>query len=328
MEPYFTLGFSIRSVAPLRHIIIDTDPGVDDALALMLAFSSPELVVEAVTTVTGNVSQEKAHRNALKMLEFLGVSDTPVARGAAKPLLREALDAEEIHGETGLGEAVLPEPELRSDERPAVELIAEKTEELDGGLTLVAIGPLTNIASAVIAEPWIVDKVAGLIIMGGAFHATPYGHGNVTPVAEFNIWHDPEAAKIVLDSGLSVKAVGLDVTTNPDNRLSKGHIDEMERLRTRRAQLAADLCRGLVQRFSSLSLHDPMAIAATLDPNLAETERFAVDVETVGDLTRGQTIADMRRPQRAWKRKANVDVCISFDSERFLRLFMDRVVRE
>ncbi|MCW3991605.1 MAG: nucleoside hydrolase [Candidatus Bathyarchaeota archaeon] len=310
----------------MRHVIIDTDPGVDDALALMLAFSSPELVVEAVTTVAGNVSQEKAHRNALKMLEFLGVSDIPVAQGASKPLLREAMDAEEFHGETGLGDAVLPEPGLRSDERPAVELIVDKTKELGGGLTLVAIGPLTNIASAIIAEPRMADAAAGLIIMGGAFHVTPYGHGNVTPVAEFNIWHDPEAAKIVFDSGLPVTAVGLDVTTHPDSRLSKSHLEEMEKLGTRRARLAADLCRGPIQRFGSLSLHDPMAVAAALDPSLAETERFAVDVETVGDLTRGQTVADRRGPRRAWRREANVDVCVSFEGERFLGLFMGRVV--
>ena len=311
----------------MRHVIVDTDPGVDDALALMLAFNSPELVVEAVTTVAGNVSQEKAHRNALRMLDFLGISGVPVARGAAKPLLRGASGAEEFHGETGLGDAVLPEPRLRSDERSAVELILKKAEELGERLTLVAIGPLTNIASAIIAEPRMVDEVAGLVIMGGAFNVTPHGHGNVTPVAEFNIWHDPEAAKMVFDSGMPVTAVGLDVTTHPDNRLSKSSFEEIEKIGTRRARLVADLCRSPVQRFGGLSLHDPMAVAAALDPSLAETERFAVDVETDGELTRGQTIADRRDPRRVRRRReANVDVCVSVDGARFLRLFMDRVV--
>ena len=311
----------------MRHVTIDTDPGIDDALALMLAFSSPEIAVEAVTTVGGNVSQERAHGNALKMLEFLGIGGVPVGRGASKPLLREARGAEEFHGESGLGDAVLPEPALRSDERSAVELILDEAEEHGEGLTLVALGPLTNIASAVIAHPGLVDVVAGLIIMGGAFHVTAYGHGNVTPVAEFNIWHDPEAARIVFRSGLLVTAVGLDVTSNPDSRLTKSHLEEMERPRTERARLAASLCRGPIRRLGGLSLHDPMAVAAAVDPTLAETERLVVDVETTGDLTRGQTITDRRDPRGAEVGEGNVDVCVSFDSGRFLRLFMDRVVR-
>jgi len=311
----------------LRHVVIDTDPGVDDALALMLAFSSPELEVEAVTTVVGNVSQEKAHKNALKIMEFLGVSGIPVARGAVKPLLREAHEATGIHGKTGLGDAVLPEPMLRSDKRSAVELILEKVEELGKGLTLVAIGPLTNIASAILAELGMVKKVAGLVIMGGAFNVTTYGHGNITSVAEFNIWHDPDAAKIVFDSGMQVTAVGLDVTTNPDNRLSKSRFEEIEALGTRRSRLVVDLCHSLVQRFGGLSLHDPLAIAVALDPGLAETERFVVDVETRNELTLGQTIKYRRYPSRICRRREpNVDICVSVDSERFHRLFRDRVV--
>ena len=310
----------------MRHII-DTDPGVDDALALMLAFNSPELKVEAVTTVAGNVNQEKAHKNALKILEFLGVRHVPVARGAAKPLLRESSDAEEIHGKMGLGDAVLPEPRLRSDERSAVELILEKAEDLRGVLTLVALGPLTNIASAILVEPGMVDEVAGLVIMGGAFNVTPYGHGNVTAVAEFNIWCDPEAARIVFKSGIPVTAVGLDITTHPDNRLSKSRFEEIEKLGTSRASLVADLCRSIVHRFGGLSLHDPLAIAAALDPSLVRTERFFVDVETVGELTRGQTVAERRDPRHVWRRsEPNVDICVSVDGERSLRLFMDRVV--
>ena len=312
----------------MRQIIIDTDPGVDDALALMLAFSSPELEVEAVTTVVGNVSQEKAHRNALKIMEFLGVSNIPVARGADKPLLRKASDSTKFHGETGLGDAALPEPKLRSDRRSAVELILEKVEELCNGLMLVAIGPLTNIASAILAEPQMVNKVAGIVIMGGAFNVTPYGHGNVTPVAEFNIWHDPDAAKIVFDSGMQVTVVGLDVTTHPANRLSKSRFEEIEGLGTRRSQLVADLSRGLVHRFGGLSLHDPLTVAAALDPSLVEIRRFIVDIETVGEVTLGQTVADRRDPRRILRRREpNIDVCVSVDSDRFLGLFMDRVVQ-
>lgn len=311
----------------MKRVIIDTDPGVDDALALMLAFNSPELNVEAVTTVAGNVSLEMTSNNALKILEFLGASDVPVAAGAAKPIRRKAIDSSYFHGKTGLGEAVLPEPKLALDSRTAVQLITDKVDELGDELTLVPIGPLTNISSAFLAKPEIAEQISGLVIMGGAFNLTPYGHGNMNAVAEFNIWHDPEAAKIVFDSGVPVTAVGLDVTTNPSNRLSEDVFEEIEELDTRRARLVADLCRDLVRRMRGMSLHDPIAVAATTDLSLAETERFKVDVETVSDLTRGMTVVDRRPGRRPIGAKVNVNVCVSVDSERFMKLFMDRVVR-
>jgi len=309
----------------LRKVIIDTDPGVDDALALMLAFNSPELRVEAVTTVSGNVSQEKGHGNALKILEFLGITDVPVVRGAERPLLRGASHAEEFHGKTGLGEAVLPEPGLRSDERPAVEVILEEAEGLGRDLTLVAIGPLTNIASAVLAEPELPQMVGGLIIMGGAYQMTTYGFGNANAVAEFNVWHDPEAAKIVFDSVVPIAAVGLDVTTDPKNRLSRQWFDEIEVMGTRRAMLVGDLCRDLVRRFNGFSLHDPMALAYAVDPTMFETKRFKVEVETAGELTRGMTVVDRRAWRRAPEAQANVEIVVDVDEGRFLDLFMERV---
>ncbi len=310
----------------MKRVIIDTDPGVDDALALMLAFNSPELKVEAVTTVVGNVSLEMTTNNALKILEFLGASDVPVAAGAAKPLLRNTIDSSDFHGKTGLGEAVLPEPKFALDSRTAIQLIVEKADELCNELTLLPIGPLTNIASAILAKPEIVEQISGLVLMGGAFNLTPYGHGNVNAVAEFNVWHDPEAAKIVFDSGVPVMAVGLDVTSDPSNRLSPDMFDEIEVLGTRRAGLVADLCRDFVRRYKGMSLHDPMAIAAATDPSLVETVRFKVDVETVSDLTRGMTVVERRPSRRLVGAEANVDICVSVDSERFLKLFMERVV--
>jgi inosine-uridine nucleoside N-ribohydrolase len=311
----------------MRHIIIDTDPGVDDALSLILAFNSPELKVEAVTTVVGNVGQKKAYRNALQILDFLDINSIPVGKGAIKPLLRKAADATGIHGESGLGDAILPEPRSRSYEKPAVELILEKAEEFDTRLKIVAVGPLTNIASAILVDPMIVNKLAGLVIMGGAYGVTQYGYGNVTPVAEFNIWHDPEAAKIVFDSGIPLIAVGLDVTTHIDNRLSNSVFKEIERMQTKRSKLVADLSRNLVKRFGSISLHDPMAIAVAIDPKMVERKRFAVDVEIVSELTRGQTVTDRRKQnQLLTRKKPNVDVCVSVNSKRFLKMFMDRVV--
>jgi inosine-uridine nucleoside N-ribohydrolase len=311
----------------MKHVLIDTDPGIDDALALLLAFSSHELKVEGVTTVVGNVSLELANLNALKMLEFLGATGVPVSPGASKPLACEAVDVVGIHGLTGLGGAVLPEPQMRLDGRSAVQLITEKAEELGDRLTIIPIGPLTNIAEAIRAEPGIADEIGGLVIMGGAYSLTPYGHGNVNAVAEYNVWHDPEAAKVVFDSGVPVKAVGLDVTTNPLNRLSPEMFGEIESLGTARARLVADICRDLIRRTNGLSLHDPLAVAVALDPSLVETKRFKVDVETAGHLTRGMTVVDRRRYHETSESKGNVDVCVSVDDERFLSLFMDRVVR-
>jgi inosine-uridine nucleoside N-ribohydrolase len=149
----------------------------------------------------------------------------------------------------------------------------------------------------------------------------------VNAVAEYNIWHDPEAAKIVFDSGVPVKAVGLDVTTNPMNRLSPEMFAMIESLDTARARLVADLSRSLVKRKNGLSLHDPMTVAVAVDPNLVETRRFKVEVETAGHLTRGMTVVDRRRYHETSESKGNVDVCVSVDNERFLRLFMDRVIR-
>lgn len=311
----------------MNHVIIDTDPGVDDALALILALSSPEIKVEAVTTVVGNVSQHKAHLNALKILDFMDADGIPVARGAGRPLLREASHAEDVHGESGLGEALLPEPRIKSHEASAVKLILDKAYELGKELTLIALGPLTNIASAILADPKIVNMIAGLVFMGGAYSLTPYGHGNITPVAEFNIWHDPEAAKIVFESGIPLKAVGLDITADPSNSIRTDQYREIEELGTKRSRLVADLCRGLIRRFGLVQLHDPIAVAVALNPDLAETKKFFVDVETIGLLTRGQTIPD-RRLHRPLRREPNMEICVSLDSGRFMKLFMERVVHE
>ena len=311
----------------MKHVLIDTDPGVDDALALLLAFSSPELRVEGLTTVAGNVSLALGSLNALKLLDFLRVEDVHVAAGAEKPLLRKCRDASSIHGETGLGGATLPEPNGRLDERGAVEFILEKADELGGNLTLIPIGPLTNIAGAILARPSVIDEISGLVIMGGAFNLTPYGHGNVSPVAEFNVWHDPEAAKIVFDSGIPITAIGLDVTTDPSNCLSAAKFKEIEATGTRRSSLMADLCRPLVERKGSVSLHDPLTVASVIDPRLVETERVAVEVETRGEATRGMTLVDRRRTHRGESKETNVKACVSVDGARFLDLIFERVVR-
>ena len=307
----------------MRRIILDTDPGVDDALAFMLAFASPEVGVEAVTTVDGNVREERGHGNAKRLLEFFGRSDVPVARGAARPLLRLRDHAEAFHGKTGLGDAVLPEPTMASDPRPAARLIAEEADRLGKDLTIVAIGPLTNVALAIAIDPDLPRKVGGLVIMGGAFNLTPYGVGNASPVAEFNVWHDPEAAKIVFESGIHVVCAGLDVTTHPENRLGPAHLAQIESAGTRRSRLASDLLRTLVGKYGGFSLHDPMSVAYVVDPTLFGTERHAVSVETRGEITEGMTVVD-RRPRRP-PGGGNAEIITRVDSARFLSLVLGRV---
>ena len=311
----------------MNHIILDTDPGVDDALAFLLAFNSPEIKVEAITTVAGNVNHTKGHKNAKKLLEFIGSTDVPVCAGAEKPLIRIMSHAEEFHGKTGLGDAELPEPKILTDPRNAVEMILEKADELGKKLILVAIGPLTNIATALLADPNLPDKIDKLVIMGGAFNLTPYGHGNANAVAEFNIWHDPEAAKIVFNSGLPIVAAGLDTTTHPEYRMSPDMFNKIKSKRDRRSRLVVDLCKNLVEKFNGFSLHDPQAIAYVIDPTMFKTEKHKVDLEVHGELTRGMTVVE-RRHYRRVKEDANTDIIVELDAERFLNLIMDRVTGE
>lgn len=309
----------------MKHIIIDTDPGVDDALALMLALNSSELNVEAITTVVGNVNLNLSTLNALKILEFLD-KEVPVASGAFKPLVRRARNAPEFHGKSGLGEVTLPEPKLKPDSRTAVQLIIDMITKFGEELTLVTIGPLTNIATTIIVKPEIIDQIAGLVIMGGAYFMTSYGHGNINAVAEYNIWHDPEAAKLVFESGIPITAVGLDVTKHPDNRLNGDIYTKIKSLGTKKSIFITDLCRNIFKRYNGLGLHDPLTIAVTIDKDLATTKKCNVKIETLGDLTRGMTVVDRRFNKDTDESNDNVNVCTSINSKKFLKMFMDRVV--
>ncbi len=309
----------------MRRILLDTDPGVDDALAFLLAFASPEIKVEAVTTVDGNVDVEKGTRNARQLLEFLGRDDVPVARGASHPMLRPMGNAESFHGKTGLMDAVLPEPKMRVDKRGAARLIIEEADRLGKELTLVAIGPLTNVAAAILADPTIPGKVGGLVIMGGAFGLTPYGTGNANAVAEFNVWHDPDAAKLVFDSGIPMACAGLDTTMHPDYRMSRAMYAGMVARKSKRSRLIEGLCGVLVERFDGFSLHDPMALAYVADPTMFKTERYRVEVETTGTHTMGMTVVDRRRYHREENLKANHDIIVEVDAPRFHGMIADRV---
>jgi len=207
---------------PLRRVILDVDTGVDDALAILLALASPELGVEAITTVDGNIDVGRTTLNTLKVLEMAGVRDIPVAMGTSRPLSprgseRMLVEGEVIeggkyfHGRDGLADLGLPPPRLEASREHAVDLMIRLLEEAVGEITIITLGPLTNLAVALLREPEMTEMIEEHIMMGGWFALTPYSHGNVTPVSEFNIWHDPWAAWIVFHSGMKTTAVGLDV---------------------------------------------------------------------------------------------------------------------
>jgi purine nucleosidase len=310
-----------------KPIIMDVDVGVDDALAIMLALRSPELDLRAITTVSGNVHVDKTSVNALKVLEAMGVSRIPVAKGAAKPLLRDLEVAEDFHGKDGLGDSNIAPPKLQVDKRHAVDLLTEETAASPKQIAVVATGPLTNIATVILREPRFAENVRELVIMGGAYGVTVYGYGNATPAAEFNMYADPEAASIVFKSGIPLTAVGLDITTDPTTMLTKELYRRIEQAGTPLAKFACLITRQLMSKYGLIHLHDPMAIAVAADPSLVKTRRYHVEIETISNLTRGQTVTDRRDWLPESHRKApNTNVCTSIDGERFVEMFMNRIL--
>ncbi len=318
-----------------EFLVIDVDTGIDDALALLYACAEPHAHVLGVSTTVGNVSLQDATRNTRAVLALAGRSDIPVWPGAGTPLSNFAADARAVHGETGLGYAVLPEPPEPAHVAHAVDAIVGAAHAHAGRLILVATGPLTNIALAVMREPELPRLLKRFVIMGGAYREP----GNVTPCAEFNIWHDPEAARIVFRAfggpgGTPVVAIGLDVT----HKTSFDSTD-LAALATRAAgqplapaltRFIEDASRHYFDRMEKRSgkriliMHDPLALAVALDPTLVATRRVAVDVETAGRLTIGATIADWREN---WARLANSEVAVTVDAERFRKMFFDAMVR-
>ena len=315
----------------VQKIILDMDPGIDDALAIILALRSPELQVEAITTVSGNVHVDQASKNALKIVENIpDLKKKPeVAKGLSKPLFGELTTAESVHGKDGLGDSNLPEPKQPLSNKHAVDLIIEKVQSSkEGELTIVTTGPLSNIAFALLKEPKIAENVRQLVMMGGAFGVTKYGFGNITPVAEFNIYSDPEAAKIVLKSGLHITAVGLDITIDPSALITQREYKTIRSAKTKSAELVTRITRNHMASFGSLALHDPMSVAVAIDPSLVTKQKYFVEVETRGEYTRGQTIADRRRNLRSQTVRVGnpITVCTSVLGEKFIELFMNRVI--
>src|ERR1700680_30223 len=284
---------------PFR-VIIDTDPGVDDALALLLAMRSPELKIEAITPVAGNVPLELTLPNALRMVEIAGRTDIPVAAGAKGPLMRRLVTAAYAHGENGLGGALFPEPKIKPVTEPAAELIRQIVRKYPGEVTLLPVGPLTNIATALSLDSELAGMVRGIVMMGGSLSG-----GNITPAAEFNVYVDPEAARMVFQSGIPITMVGLDVTRKTS--LTEEHVRVLEAAQNPVSQAAAKIARNAINHnreqgfLGGPNMHDPLDRAGILDPSLLKWKQYYVDVETVGELTAGETLGyspnagDLRR---------------------------------
>ncbi|MFQ6134352.1 MAG: nucleoside hydrolase [Nitrososphaerales archaeon] len=305
-----------------RRVILDVDPGVDDALAILFAVKSKRLKVEAITTVSGNVHVDKGCLNALKMLEVLGEESIPVAKGESRPLMRPHIGAEHIHGQDGLGDSGIPTPRLEPVSEDAVDLIGRKVSESEKGeFTLVATAPLTNIAQAFKREPLLAEKLDRLVFMGGAYGLTEYGRGNVTSDAEYNIYEDPEAAQIVFQSGARITAVGLDVTMNPSTALISRHIEEMSSKPTPVTEVVRKITRKMLARWGRVYLHDPLAVAVAADESLVKTERHSVDIDVGEGAIRGRTtVRDNGTLDN------DVDVCVDIDAPRFLDVFLTTIM--
>lgn len=306
-----------------RAIIIDTDPGQDDALALLLALASPELDILGMVAVAGNVPLELTKRNIRLVCELAGRPDIPVYAGAERPLIRPLVTAEHVHGKTGLDGADLPEPTMPLRDEFGPDFIVEAVmSRPQACVTLCTLGPLTNVALAIAKEPRIAPRLKELVMMGGGF----FEGGNITPVAEFNIYVDPHAAKIVLESGIPITMHPLDVTHKA--LTSKTRIGAFRALGTK----VGDACVGWLEFFERFDedkygtdggpLHDPNVIAYLLKPEIYSGRHINVEVETSSELTMGMTVADW------WKvtdRKPNVNFIRNLDDEAFYALLVNRI---
>ncbi|HUP55330.1 MAG TPA: nucleoside hydrolase [Methylomirabilota bacterium] len=301
--------------------VLDCDPGHDDALALVVGLARPELELVAVTTVAGNAGLPETTRNALRVLTLLGRTDIPVAAGAAGPLMRPLHVADNVHGASGLEGADLPEPAFAARPEGAVELLRSVLESASEPVTIAAVGPLTNIALLVRTHPHLVERIASIRVMGGAIT-----EGNTTASAEFNIWQDPEAARIVFDCGRPVTLMTLDTTHQA--LFGPADVARLEGLGTKAARVFADLLRFFgrfhAERYGwdGSPIHDAVTVAHLAVPDLVRTVPYRVDVETTSELTRGRTVVDLYAQTG---RPPNVDVGREIDRERFIDLLIDAV---
>jgi pyrimidine-specific ribonucleoside hydrolase len=323
-----------------RRIIIDTDPGIDDAMAIFLALRSQELKVEAITPVAGNVPLDLTLPNALRLVEIAGRTDIPVAAGASHPLVRRLVTAGHVHGVNGLAGVDFPEPKIKPVRETAPEIIRRIVRENPGEITIVAVGPLTNVALALRADPELARMIPAIAIMGGSLSG-----GNMTPAAEFNLYVDPEAARIVFDANIPLTMVGLDVTRKC--LVSEQHIKRLEAANNPVSQAAGKILRATYERMrhggevTDIALHDALAVASLIDHDVITRKDYYVEVETVGEWTAGQTLgydghAPVRKspqmetsapepPPTELAYRPNAQVAVGVDPARFFDLLIQRL---
>jgi inosine-uridine nucleoside N-ribohydrolase len=332
-------GSSAIAANPQR-ILIDTDPGVDDALAIFLATRSPELQIEGITAVSGNVPLAFTLPNALRLVEIAGRPDIPVAGGAAVPLLRRLVTAAYVHGNNGLGGVEFPEARIKPVAENATDLIRRVVRANPGEITIVAVGPLTNIATVLKVDPAIAPMIKSFALMGGSLSG-----GNITPAAEFNFYVDPEAARIVFDSGVPITMVGLDVTHKV--LLRETQVRMLEAAQNPVAQAAGKIMRATLGRIAPtrdetvVAMHDPLTVASLIDPTILALQDYYVQIETTGELTAGQSLGYSHGPVRRsppWDTgnpgpipvedfKPNCRVAVGVDADKFFRLLLPRLTQ-
>jgi inosine-uridine nucleoside N-ribohydrolase len=326
---------AFAQVAP-RRVIIDTDPGTDDAMAIILALNSPEFKVEALTVVPGNVEAKQGLENALKIVSLAGRCDVVVAAGAQHPLNQKLITAQFWHGKNGLANVELPASKCKADPRFGPDLIIEMVHKYPHEITLIPVGPLTNIALAVSKDPSIAALVKDIVIMGGSISG-----GNVNGAAEANIYNDPEAAQIVFNAGWMVTMVGSDVGER--TLITRKYLAELQSSHGPQSDFIAKLADFYLTRseksgYSGAAMYDPLAVGIALDPTLGTLKEMHVDVETKGEFTRGETVAnrmgsdennvlhgDHYEIEGVIDLKPNARVCLASDADRFLELFVSRV---
>jgi purine nucleosidase len=324
------------AAAAAKKVIFDTDPGTDDALALMLALNSPELDVRAITVVPGNVTASQGLENALRMVSLANRCDIPVAAGAQHPLFQKLVTAEFWHGKNGLAGVELPASKCKTDPRFGPDLIIELIHKYPHEVTLIPVGPLTNIALAVSKDPSIVPLTKNIVIMGGSITG-----GNVNGAAEANIYGDPEAAAIVFNAGWMVTMVGSDVGER--TIITRKYLVDLQSLHGPESDFIAKLADFYLTRseksgYQGAAMYDPLAVGAVIDPALVTLKDMHVDVELKGEFTRGETVAnrmgsnennvlhrDHYEIEGVIDLKPNARVCLASDADRFLQLFINRI---
>jgi purine nucleosidase len=336
LATFFVITLPAAPQSEKRRVMIDTDPGTDDALAIFLALNSPELQVEAITAVPGNVVAKQSLENVLKLVSVAGRCDIPVAAGALHPLNQMTYTATYWHGKNGLANIELPPSKCKVDPRFAADLIIELVHKYPHEITLIPVGPLTNIALAVSKDPSIARSVKDIVIMGGSLNG-----GNVNGAAEANIFGDPEAAQIVFNAGWMVTMVGSDVGER--TLMTRKHLTQLESGHGPQNDVVTKIARFYIERsekngWPGAAMYDPLAVSVVIDATLVTLKDMHVDIETKGEFTRGETVAnrmgsyennvlhgDHYEIDGTVPVSNNARVALSSDSERFLQLFISRV---